>query len=101
MAIAKKIQEMKSRLPDKEGVKQMVKIHDDYKNLASRHKGALPSLDPLIRNKIIIESQYLPMIDVSLPTVIKTNRLSIHEKILDQHHPHRPGQSAFTKSPSE
>lgn len=98
MAIAKKIQEMKSRLPNKEGVKQMVKTHDDYKSLASRHKGALPSLDPLIRNKISIESQYWPLIDAPLPTVFKTNRPSILENILDHRH---PGQSAFTKSPSE
>jgi len=75
----------------------MVKLCDNYKKLASRHRGTLPSLDPLIRNKISIESQYLPFIDPPLPTATKTNKPLIFEEILAQR---QPGQSAFIESPS-
>ena len=98
LAIAKKIQEMKSRLPDKEEVKKMVKAHDNYRVLASHHKGTLPSLDPLIRRKISIESQYMPLIDAPLQSVHKSNRPSMMENLWDNR---KPGHSAFTKSPSE
>lgn len=60
---------MKSRLPDKNGVKQMIKTHDDYRALVSRHKGTLPSPDPLILRKLSIDSQRIQLID--LPAVSK------------------------------
>jgi hypothetical protein len=85
-SIARKIAEMKSRLPDKDGVKQMIKTHDDYRALASRHKGTLPSLDPLIRRKISIDSQHLPLLD--LPAVSKSNRAaSLLDNLYDKRKP--------------
>ena len=96
ISIARKISEMKSRLPDRDGVKQMVKAHDDYSALASRHKGTLPSLDPLIRRKISVDMQHVPLLD--LPQIAKSNRAaSLLDNLVDRD---KPGNSTLTKVPT-
>ena len=54
--ISRKINGVSSYLPDREGVREMVKKHDERAALASNYKGNLPTIDPLVQRRLSVQS---------------------------------------------